>query len=78
MTELERVQEIMSVGEFNETEVEACGDVHDFKSWEYRMILHFTNEEYNFADPEMINRFEGLSDLNHETEKGFVYGFKQK
>lgn len=76
MSEVERIEDIMSIGEFNETEVEACGDVHNFKSWEYSKILHFTNEEYNFADPEMINRFEGLAALNHETEKAYIYAFK--
>jgi hypothetical protein len=78
MTTKERIADLMSTKEFNDTEIEkdTMGTVNAFKSWEYHLILHYTNEEYYYLSDEWVNALNGNADLNEETEKGFIYGFK--
>jgi len=78
MTTKERIADLMSTKEFNDTELEkdTMGTVNAFKSWEYHLILHYTNEEYYYLSDEWVNALNGSADLNTETKKGFIYGFK--
>ena len=77
MTTQERIEDLKSLGCFDDTELErdTMGTVNAFKSIEYHLILHYTNEEYFYLSDEWTNNLN-VADLNEETEKGFIYGFK--
>lgn len=81
MTELERVQDIMSIGEFNEADIKKSVKLkwtHDFasESGRYQKIFYFSMEEVGIADPEILKTFDILSNFNCRTEKGYIYAFK--
>ena len=80
MTELERIEDIMSVSEFNEADIKksVLKWTHDFasESGRYQKIFYFSMEEVGIADPDILKTFDILSDFKCRTEKGYVYAFK--
>jgi len=78
MKQDERIADINSTGDFNDTEVVVADDERPqtFASIEYYIIFHYTNEEYFYLSAEEINNLTKYADYIEETEKAFIYGFK--
>lgn len=67
----DRIKDIIKLGIFNDTEIENLNEENTFKSWEYYLIVHLTNEELYYSD---MDQYE-TSDLTENTEKGVIYCF---
>ena len=76
MNTQDRILDINSLGIFNDTEVEQDTTAlrmqeNSFKSIEYFLIVHLTNEElYYMSHDEIPSKF---ADLIKDTEKGRIY-----
>lgn len=75
-TEYQRVADILTTGVFDVEEIKKEGTSESsFSSIEFYLIIHMTDEEYNYADDEYINSLN-VADEQFETPLGFVYCFK--
>ena len=72
----ERILDIESTGNFDKNEIKNFYAILDnsFKSIEYHIIFHFTNEELYYNSHEIEN-LEENADFQEETEKGKIYCF---
>ena len=75
MTVKERQQEIFELGHFNPEEIEKIDATiyipNSFKSIEYHLLIHMTDAELYYCSDDFTS-----ADLQEDTPKGIVYGFK--
>lgn len=76
MNTQERLNDILELGIFNNTELELddSGNENTFKSWEYYLIIHLSNEDLYYTDDETLQSYEESGE-RHETSKGVIYCF---
>jgi hypothetical protein len=73
----QRITDIQENGNFNLTEVEQEGNLfNSFKSDEYYLILHFTDEEIYYTSDEEKEQFEKIAEDIINTEKGIIFCFQ--
>ena len=78
MKTAERMQDIYKLGTFESGEIEQAGELTTdnlFKSIEYYLIIHFTNEELFYLPEETERTYEEGAEEVHDTEKGRIYLF---
>lgn len=75
MEHTERVTDILSAGIFTPEEVEQIDDnPNNFKSIEFHLIKHLTDEELYYTDAETLEALE-TADTVQDTPKGRIFLF---
>jgi hypothetical protein len=70
----QRLSDILKTGLFEDNEVEHERE-NIFKSWEYYLIIHFTNQELYYLSDEEKDNYSKIADLELETNEGFLFAF---
>jgi hypothetical protein len=79
MNTQERILDINSLSTFNDNEVsqeQSSSLPNYFKSIEYYLIIHLTNEELYYLDDETETTYTNSADDVEDTKKGRVYLWK--
>jgi len=74
------IEDLMSLGIFNDEELEVANDIETefdiFKSWEYHAIYYITNNAMYYLPDEIQTSLEESADLVEETDKATIYMYK--
>ena len=75
MTIEQRIIDIESTNLFTNDEVVYIEESNQsFESWEFSVIMHYTNEELYYLDDELVNALQN-ADTIEDTDKGIIYCF---